>query len=46
MHTLPPGRAIGGSGALTQALLSRLRSDGGTVTCGDAATEICRTGDL
>ncbi|TWH23205.1 phytoene dehydrogenase-like protein [Rhodococcus rhodochrous J45] len=46
MHTLPPGRAIGGSGALTQALLSRLRSDGGTVTCGDAATEIRRTGDV
>lgn len=44
MHTLPPGRAVGGSGALTQALLSRLESDGGSVTCGDAVTEIRRTG--
>ena len=36
MHTLPPGRAIGGSGVLTDALASRLRSRGGRVTAGDA----------
>src|SRR5690606_18802353 len=35
MHTLPPGRAVGGSGALTAALVSRLESDGGQVSCGD-----------
>ncbi|WP_241386166.1 phytoene desaturase family protein [Rhodococcus sp. CH91] len=45
MHTLPPGRAIGGSGALSQALISRLTSDGGELTCGDAVTEIRRSGD-
>lgn len=43
MHTLPPGRAIGGSGALTEALVSRLQSDGGTVTASDAVTELSRT---
>ncbi|HET8992508.1 MULTISPECIES: NAD(P)-binding protein [unclassified Rhodococcus (in: high G+C Gram-positive bacteria)] len=46
MHTLPPGRPVGGSGALTQALTSRLASDGGTVTCGDAAVEIRRSGEI
>lgn len=40
MHTLPPGRAVGGSGALTEALVSKLTSDGGTVTAGDAATSL------
>ncbi|TCN51671.1 phytoene dehydrogenase-like protein [Rhodococcus sp. SMB37] len=45
MHTLPPGRAVGGSGALTRALASRLASDGGAVTCGDAVVEIRRTGE-
>ncbi|NLV80488.1 MAG: NAD(P)/FAD-dependent oxidoreductase [Rhodococcus sp.] len=45
MHTLPPGRAVGGSGALTRALASRLESDGGTVTCGDSVTAIRRAGD-
>lgn len=45
MHTLPPGRAVGGSGALTSALLSRLTSDGGSVSCGDAVEEISRSGD-
>ncbi|RVW05640.1 phytoene desaturase family protein [Rhodococcus xishaensis] len=42
MHTLPPGRAVGGSGALTTALASRLESDGGTVTLGDCVTELRR----
>lgn len=37
MHTLPPGRAVGGSGALADALVARLRADGGTVSAGDAA---------
>ncbi|WP_280382183.1 phytoene desaturase family protein [Nocardia wallacei] len=45
MHTLPPGRAVGGSGALTAALVARLRADGGTVSAGDAVTELRRTGD-
>lgn len=45
MHTLPPGRAVGGSGALTRALATRLTSDGGTVTLGDGVTELRRTGD-
>ncbi|MBO0856149.1 MAG: NAD(P)/FAD-dependent oxidoreductase, partial [Nocardia sp.] len=45
MHTLPPGRAVGGSGALTTALLARLRSDGGTVSAGEQVRELCRIGD-
>ncbi|GAB2705339.1 phytoene desaturase family protein [Nocardia thraciensis] len=45
MHTLPPGRAVGGSGALTAALVARLRADGGTVSAGDAVTELRRAGD-
>src|SRR5699024_2682484 len=28
MHTLPPGRARGGSGALTEAMVARLRAGG------------------
>ncbi|MFF3570419.1 phytoene desaturase family protein [Nocardia jiangxiensis] len=44
MHTLPPGRAVGGSGALTTALAARLRSDGGVLTCGDAVTELRHDG--
>lgn len=46
MHTLPPGRAVGGSGALTAALVSRLESDGGQVSCGDPVTQIRRSGEL
>ncbi|MEU4345120.1 NAD(P)/FAD-dependent oxidoreductase [Nocardia sp. NPDC023852] len=45
MHTLPPGRAVGGSGALTEALVARLRSDGGVVTSGDAVRALHRDGD-
>lgn len=45
MHTLPPGRAVGGSGALTAALVARLRSDGGVVTAGDAVHALHRDGD-
>ncbi|NLU82908.1 NAD(P)/FAD-dependent oxidoreductase [Rhodococcus sp. HNM0569] len=44
MHTVPPGRAIGGSGALTDALVARLEASGGRVTPGDAVTALARTG--
>lgn len=40
MHTLPPGRAIGGSGALTEALVSKLLSRGGHVTGGDGVESL------
>lgn len=45
MHTIPPGRAVGGSGALTAALASRLASDGGRIRFGDAVVELRRDGD-
>ncbi len=45
MHKVAPGRAVGGSGALTQALAERLRRLGGTVRLGDGATRITRVGD-
>lgn len=45
MHTIPPGRAVGGSGALTRALASRLAADGGTVRLGDAVVEVRRDRD-
>ncbi|NLE79072.1 MAG: NAD(P)/FAD-dependent oxidoreductase [Rhodococcus sp.] len=45
MHTIPPGRAVGGSGALTTALASRLESDGGRTSPGDAVTSLRRSGD-
>lgn len=44
MHSLPPGRAVGGSGALTAALLSRIESDGGTVELGTPVTVLRRDG--
>ncbi|MGH8894934.1 MAG: phytoene desaturase family protein, partial [Actinomycetes bacterium] len=44
-HKVPPGRAVGGSGALTGALAERLRRLGGTVRLGDGATAITRSGD-
>src|SRR3954454_19283851 len=40
MHRRPPGRAVGGSGALTAALRGRLESDGGRVRLGDGAAAI------
>src|SRR5699024_2285623 len=43
MHGSPPGRAVGGSGALASALVSRLRSDGGALSAGDAVTALRRT---
>ena len=42
MHTGPPGRAVGGSGALTDALVSRLTTDGGVVRASTAVTELRR----
>lgn len=40
MHTIPPGRAIGGSGALSESLLRKLASDGGQVFLSAAATTL------
>ncbi|MBJ8343219.1 NAD(P)/FAD-dependent oxidoreductase [Antrihabitans sp. YC2-6] len=45
LHTLPPGRAVGGSGALTDALVARFESDGGSLRAGDPAVEIRHTAD-
>ena len=45
LHTVAPGRAVGGSGALTAALAERLRRLGGTVRAGDGAASITRSGD-
>lgn len=45
LHKVAPGRAVGGSGALTRALAERLRRFGGTVRLGDGAARITRTGD-
>ncbi|WP_168707553.1 phytoene desaturase family protein [Gordonia paraffinivorans] len=45
MHRIPPGRAVGGSGALTDALVSRIGADGGQISCGDPAVSITRCGD-
>ena len=42
MHHLPPGRAIGGSGALAEALVAALRTHGGTISTCDAATRVVR----
>lgn len=44
MHTLPPGRAVGGSGALSAALVARLRADGGVISPGDAAISLTPAG--
>lgn len=40
LHRRPPGRAVGGSGALTTALVRRLAASGGRLRTGDAATRI------
>jgi phytoene dehydrogenase-like protein len=40
MHRLAPGRAVGGSGALSEALAERLRRLGGTLRLGDGAARI------
>ncbi|MBD8507749.1 NAD(P)/FAD-dependent oxidoreductase [Hoyosella sp. G463] len=44
MHALPPGRAVGGSGALTEALAARLREDDGQIHRGDAVDCLEREG--
>ena len=40
MHVRPPGRPVGGSGALSEALAKRLESDGGRVRLGAAARSV------
>lgn len=45
MHQIPPGRAVGGSGALTEALLRRLAADDAGVTTGTAAASVSRCTD-
>lgn len=45
MHQTPPGRPIGGSGALTTALLRRIDDHGGHVHTSAAATAIRACGD-
>jgi phytoene dehydrogenase-like protein len=40
MHRQPPGRPVGGSGALSTALAARLESDGGKLRLGDAIKTI------
>ena len=40
LHHLPPGRPVGGSGVLSQALAQRFRSYGGTLRLGDGAAKI------
>lgn len=42
LHDIPPGRAVGGSGALTDALVSHLTAHGGELRCGAAATRLVR----
>ncbi|GED98283.1 phytoene desaturase family protein [Gordonia crocea] len=44
MHDMPPGRAVGGSGALTAALVARLRADGGDLITDSAAVALTATG--
>lgn len=45
MHTIPPGRAIGGSGALSEALIRKLESDGGEIRLSAAASALEPRGD-
>jgi phytoene dehydrogenase-like protein len=42
MHMRPPGRPVGGSGALTGALARRLESSGGTIRLGDGAQSVSK----
>lgn len=42
MHKIPPGRAVGGSGALAEALVAQLNALGATVRPGCAATALSR----
>ena len=45
LHELPPGRPVGGSGALTQALARRLAADGGVLRTGTPATALTAGAD-
>jgi phytoene dehydrogenase-like protein len=45
MHLRPPGRPVGGSGMLSEALAARLSSYGGSVRLGDGAARITSAGD-
>jgi phytoene dehydrogenase-like protein len=45
LHDRAPGRPVGGSGALSEALAARLVSYGGKLELGDGATEILTQGD-
>jgi phytoene dehydrogenase-like protein len=40
MHERPPGRPVGGSGALSRALVARLQADGGRLSLGDGVRTI------
>ena len=40
LHETPPGRAVGGSGALSEALAARLRALGGLVRLGDGVAGV------
>jgi len=42
LHLLPPGRPVGGSGKLAEALAARLERYGGRVRLGDGAARITR----
>lgn len=44
MHSIPPGRPIGGSGMLTRALAGRLEELGGTLSLGDGARSVTPQG--
>jgi phytoene dehydrogenase-like protein len=44
-HVAQVGRPVGGSGAVTEALLSVFESAGGTLLAGTRVQEICCTGD-
>jgi len=44
LHDIPPGRAVGGSGALSAALAERLRRSGGSLRLGDGAASITSGG--
>jgi phytoene dehydrogenase-like protein len=45
MHSIPPGRAVGGSGALSEALIRKLEADGGEVLLSAPATALQPFGD-
>ncbi|HUR51258.1 MAG TPA: NAD(P)/FAD-dependent oxidoreductase [Mycobacteriales bacterium] len=44
LHDLPPGRPLGGSGALSEALAAKLSSYGGELRLGDGAAALTTTG--